>query len=164
MRAIFKEPDLAIDPLAETFVVCAARAQHVHDVIEPALAAGTSVICDRYVLATLAYQGFGRGLPLALLRTLSDAATAGRSPDLTFVLDVPVEVSLARVRARAEREGTAIDRVEREDAIFHARVRDGYLALAAQAPSRIVVIDGTQSPEAVLREALSMLGRSGVEA
>jgi len=138
-------------------VLCAARAQHVREVIEPALAAGAWVLCDRFVLATLAYQGYGRGLPLDVMRGLCHAATSGRMPDLTFLIDVPVDVSFERVRERTAAVGQAADRLEREGASFHARVRDGYLALAAADPDVIVVLDGTQRQRDVADAALARL-------
>jgi dTMP kinase len=112
---------------------------------------GRYVVCDRFALATLAYQGFGRGVDLAILRSLIAIATRGREPDLTLLIDVPVDLSRARVASRAEDSGLAIDRLERENGEFHARVRDGYLALARE-DDRIVVLDGSLPP-AVLREA-----------
>jgi len=138
-------------------VLCAARAQHVREVIEPALAAGAWVLCDRFVLATLAYQGYGRGLSLEVLRGLCHAATSGRMPDLTFLIDVPVDVSFERVRERTTSAGQVADRVEREGASFHARVRDGYLALAAGDPNAIAVLDGTQRHRDVADAALARL-------
>jgi len=153
LRTLFVEPGLAIDPMAETFVLCAARAQHVREVIEPALAAGAWVLCDRFVLATLAYQGHGRGLPLDVLRGLCHAATGGRMPDLTLLVDVPLDVSFARVRERTSALGEPADRLERESASFHARVRAGYLALAADDPNSVAVVDGTLEREAVLATA-----------
>jgi dTMP kinase len=150
------EPGLRIDPMAEAFVVNASRAQHVAEVIDPALAAGRTVLCDRFAMATLAYQGYGRGIDLEALRTLAAIATRGRFPDLTLLVDVPVEVSFARVRARARAEGTVVDRLEREDAGFHARVREGYLVLA-RGDGGTVVLDGTLEPAALLAAAWPVL-------
>lgn len=157
LRAAFVEPGIAIDPVAEAFVVNASRAQHVREVIEPALQAGAWVFCDRYTDATLAYQGFGRGLDLRTLRTLAAIATGGRVPDLTVLVDVTVALSLARVATRARASGAAIDRLEREDDAFHARVRAGYLELARDGAARFVVLDGSRSPGDVARAALSAL-------
>lgn len=157
VRATFKEPGLAIDPLAEAFLICASRAQHVRDVIAPALGSGAWVLCDRFVLATLAYQGYGRGLPLDVLRAVCDAATSGLVPDVTLLVDVPLDVSSGRVRARAATDAEPIDRIEREGDAFHARVRNGYLSLATADPERIAVVDGTLEPTAVLARALALL-------
>ncbi len=150
LRTIFKTPDLAIDPLAEALIVNASRAQHMAELISPALAAGQWIVCDRFAAATLAYQGYGRGVPLKTLRELAEFATRGRFPDLTLLIDVPVEVSRRRVAARALQAAEAEDRLERESAGFHARVRDGYLELAREDPT-IVTLDGILEPEA-LRE------------
>ncbi len=158
LRALFVEPGLSIGALTEAFVVNAARAQHVRDVIEPALEAGRTVLCDRFADATLAYQGYGRGLPLGALRELAAIATGGREPDLTLLVDVPVAVSLERVRARAFSAGEPIDRLEREGTEFHERVRDGYLALARE-HERIVTLDGTREPHDVLERAVAIVAR-----
>jgi dTMP kinase len=156
LRAAFVEPGLRIDPIAEAFVVNASRAQHVAEVIEPALRAGKWVLCDRFSAATLAYQGYGRGVDLATLRTLAELATRGCEPHVTLLVDVPVAVSRERVLARARAHGTAVDRLEREDAAFHERVRDGYLALA-EADARFHVLDGTQPPAELLAAAWEAL-------
>ena len=156
LRATFIEPGLQIDALAEAFVVNASRAQHVCEIIEPALRAGKWVVSDRYAAATLAYQGFGRGVALQTLRELATIATRGRMPDLTFLLDIDIEVSRERVRARASAGGEPIDRLEREDAAFHTRVRDGYLALARE-DATFVTLDGTLAPPVLLAAAWRVL-------
>ncbi len=148
LRDIFVEPNLRIDPLSEAMLVSASRAQHVSEVIEPALRGGTWVLCDRFSAATLAYQGYGRGVPLDTLQRLTQMAAGGLRPDLTLLLDVPISVSRARVAARLAANaggGGAADRLEREDDDFHSRVRDGYLALAQNDPT-FVVLDATLSP------------------
>jgi dTMP kinase len=157
LRAAFVEPGFSIDPMAEAFMVNASRAQHVREVIESALATGAWVCCDRYTDATLAYQGFGRGLALETLHTLAAIATGGRMPDLTLLVDVPVATSQARVAARSRASGAAIDRLEREDDAFHARVRAGYLELARADAARFVVLDGSRPPEDVANAALAAL-------
>ena len=126
VRSIFLDPAVAIEPLAESMLINAARAQHVARVIRPALEAGRIVLCDRFVDSTLAYQGYGRGLDLKLLRELCDIATRELRPDLTLLVDVAVDVSRARTRARSGSN----DRLEAEDDAFHERVRRGYLELA----------------------------------
>ncbi len=154
LRAVFLEPGLAIDPLAEAFVVSASRAQHVADVVEPALHAGSWVLCDRFSAATIAYQGHGRGLPLEILDMLAAIATRGRSPDVTFVVDVTVERSRERVAARANERGETVDRLEREGIAFHERVRAGYLALAISDPT-FVVLDGERDADDLADEAFA---------
>ena len=161
LRALFVEPELAFRPLAEAFVVNASRAQHVDEVIEPALAAGRFVLCDRFADATLAYQGYGRGVDLAALRELAAIATRGREPDLTLLVDVPVSVSRERVRSRALALAEPIDRLEREGSEFHERVRSGYLALARETP-RIVTLDGTAAARELLENAVAVVRKLGV--
>jgi len=149
-----------LTPLAELFLYCADRTQHVAEVIRPALDAGGVVICDRFSDSTVAYQGYGRGLPLDLVRELDGRARGGLAPALTFLLDCPVETGLARAKARA----ADADRFERETVAFHARSRAGFDALAAAAPERIVVVDSTGDAQAVGERvaavALERLGAS----
>ncbi len=156
MRAAFVASDVPVDPLAEAFALNASRAQLVAEVIDPALRAGSWVLCDRYATATLAYQGFGRELDLTLLRELDAIATRGVEPDRVLLLDIPVALSRERVAARARATGVGLDRLEREDNAFHERVRAGYLALADE-DRRIEVIDGTLPPEDVARLAWDRL-------
>lgn len=133
-------PGASVDPLADAFLFNAARRQLVVEVIEPALAAGRTVLCARFADSTLAYQGYGAGVPLDRLRALEAAATGGRSPDLTILLDVPPEIGIAR------KAPDDVTRFEADyDLAFHRRVRDGFLALAAEAPGRFVVVDATQT-------------------
>ena len=142
LRAVFLDPALSIDPVAEVMLLNAARAQLVADVIAPALKERTIVLCDRFFDATVAYQAYGRGLDLEAVLELCLAATHRIAPNLTFLIDVPVEVSRERLRARG-----GADRLEREDAAFHARVREGYLQMARRFSNRFVILDGTRPPE-----------------
>jgi dTMP kinase len=151
LRSVFLDPAMPIDPLAEVMLLNASRAQLVVDVIAPALKEQTVVLCDRFFDATVAYQCYGRGLNLEAVLEVCLFATRRITPDLTFLIDVPVEVSRERVRARG-----GADRLEREGAVFHTRVRQGYLALAQLFANRFVVLDGTRSPDdlaAAAREA-----------
>jgi dTMP kinase len=132
-------------PWCEAHLVLAARTQHVAQIIRPALRRGAIVICDRFVDSTLAYQGYGRGLPVPVLRRLNAQATDGLAPDLTLLFDVSVRVGLAR-RRQGRLEETRIDRENRR---FHEKVRRGFLALAAREPRRLKVIDARQPPHAV---------------
>jgi dTMP kinase len=130
----------------EALLFMASRAQLTAAVIRPALDAGQVVVSDRFQLANLVYQGYAGGLPLDALRAVGQLATGGLEPDLTVVLDVPVEVALARRQRPA-------DRVESRDAAYHGRVRKGFLAEARRWPERIHVVDGTQ-PSAVVQERI----------
>ena len=135
--------DAGMSPLAELLMFNASRTQLVKEVIQPALRTGKVVICDRYADSTTAYQSYGRGLDLEMVKAINDTATQGLKPSLTVLLDIPVEVGLARIRGREK------DRFEKEDIDFHQRVREGYLKLAADEPQRWLVIDATQTKEKI---------------
>ena len=135
--------DKDISPLTELLLFNASRAQLVNEVIQPNLEAGKVVICDRYADSTTAYQSYGRGLDLEMVKAVNNAATQGLKPDLTVLLDISAEEGLARIKARRR------DRFEQEDVAFHQQVRDGYLKLAADEPQRWLVIDATQSKEKI---------------
>ncbi len=129
-----------VDPTAELLLVFAARAQHFNTVIEQKLREGVWVLCDRFIDATYAYQGFGRGLPIDTIQSLEALVLQGRQPDLTLYLDLPVEIGLARAKNRGDS-----DRFEREAVAFFERVREGYLSRVATQPERFAVVDA--SPE-----------------
>ncbi|MEJ7748095.1 MAG: dTMP kinase [Candidatus Limnocylindrales bacterium] len=134
----------ARDALTDAYLFNAARRQLVQEIIRPALRAGTTVVCARFADSTLAYQGFGAGAPLDRLRQLETIATDGLRPDLTVLLDLPVELGLAR-KAPGD-----VTRFEAEfDVAFHRRVRDGFLTLAREEPTRFMVVDGTSSIDAI---------------
>ncbi len=146
IRRLLLEPrDGGLRPEAEALLFCAARAELVHTVVHPALAAGRVVLCDRFADATLAYQGFGRGLPRAALDAANRLATGGLVPDLTLLLDVDVEHGLARRRG----SGGEWNRFDADDVAFHRRVRDGYHALARAEPDRWRVVDAGGPVDAV---------------
>jgi len=134
-------------PLTESLLLSAARAQHV-PAIRAHLAAGEIVICDRYADATRAYQGSARGFDMAAILTLEEMATDGLRPDLTLLLDLPAEAGQAR-KVEASVDGGDWDRIDAESLAFHQRVRAGYLALAAAEPTRILVLDAAQPPDAL---------------
>ncbi len=146
VRKVLLNPASRIAPLTELLLYEAARAQHLAEVVVPALGAGRTVICERYTDATEAYQGFGRGLDLRTIKTLNSIATDRLLPHLTFLLDVPVKRGLATARGLAKRlshraaRANGGDRMERESAAFHGRVRRGYLRLARGNPRRFRVI------------------------
>lgn len=142
---------------AELLLYFADRAQHLAEVVRPALDAGRMVISDRYTDSSLAYQGYGRGIPLGLIEAVAHAATGGLCPDLTIFLDVPVETGLARVGKRGPH-----DRLESEVQAFHERVRTGYLELIARDPKRWLCIDGTGSSDDVEKRVLGSLESRGL--
>jgi dTMP kinase len=143
-----------LTPLSELYLIMANRAQHVMEVIEPTLKNQNVLICDRFHDATVAYQGFARGMALDLIERINQTATKGLKPDLTILLDCPVEVGLERARGRMEagdiswKEG----RFEEERGDFHQRVRDAYLTIAKAEPKRIKVVDGARDKHTVERK------------
>ena len=143
IRALVLDPSVAgLDDRAEALLMAADRAQHVAEVVRPALAAGRVVVSDRSAWSSLAYQGHGRGLGVDEVRGLCDWAAAGLWPDLAVLVDVPPEVGRSRL-------GGSPDRVERADEGFHARVAAGFRSLAAAEPARWLVVDGTGSVDEV---------------
>ena len=151
IRDLLKDPALPIDARAEALLYAAARAQLVSEQLRPLLEAGTTVLLDRFVDSSLAYQGAARGLGVEEIRALNEFGTGGLTPDRTLLLRVEPEEGRARIAGRAA------DRLEREDAAFFAAIAAAYDALAAGEPDRIAVIDAGQSPEAVLADALAAL-------
>ena len=150
VRAILK--DESDDPpcdRAELLLFLAARAQLVRNVIRPALDAGTWVVSDRFSDSTIAYQGYGRGLPLEVIRAANDFACEGLKPDLTLFLDVDPETSRARMRGREAATNTSADRIELAGDDFHARIRKGFLEMAAAEGDRIVTIDASGTEDEV---------------
>jgi dTMP kinase len=151
---------------AEVFLYLADRAQHVEKVIRPALESGRLVLCDRFADSTLAYQGYGRGLDLTWLRSLNAVASQGITPDITFLLDLPPAVGLARTRERglAAANGKSespqpADRFEQEALEFHDRVRNGFLRLAQEEPQRIMVLDASLPPAQVHEQIKRIMGQ-----
>ncbi|MBD1872433.1 dTMP kinase [Nodosilinea sp. FACHB-131] len=137
---------------AELLLYAADRAQHVEELMKPALAQGCWVLCDRYTDSTVAYQGYGRGLDLGLIDQLNQVATGGLVPDLTLWLKLDAATGLARTRQRG-----AVDRMEQADLGFHQRVQVGFEALAARHPERIVAIDATGTVDAVAAEIFAVV-------
>jgi len=152
-QVLLEVGDQDIAPSTELFLYLADRAQHVNQIIRPALAAGKIVLCDRFTDSTLAYQGYGRGIDLKLLGGFNDVADDGVRPDLTFLLDCPVVEGLGRTSRRPSVEGQPReDRFERETSDFHEKVRAGFLAMARAEPVRFRVIDSSRAKEEVSRE------------
>ena len=146
--------------IAELLLYEASRAQLVDEVIRPVLREGRIVLCDRFTDSTLAYQGHGRRLDRDLILRLNDLATGGMRPNLTLLLDLPPEVGLTRAQERLAHPRTRRDRIEEEVLSFHQRVREGYLAIAAAEPGRVVVLDashGILAIEAQIRQRVEAL-------
>ncbi|MBC7256373.1 MAG: dTMP kinase [Chloroflexi bacterium] len=147
----------AMHPLTEALLYSAARAQHVKEVIGPALERGEIVLCDRFAASTLAYQGYGHGLDLSMLRTLAEWATGGLQPDLIIYLDLDVEIGLARKRRDQEAGRGEWNRMDEQTLAFHQAVRQGYLEMARQDPAHWLVVDATQPQEVIHRIVLDRL-------
>jgi dTMP kinase len=163
LRSMLLDPAAApIVPLAELFLYLADRAQHAREVIVPALERGEWVICDRFADATVAYQGYGRGLDTAFIRDASNRAACGLVPDVTLLLDLEdVSVGIARARRRQQGDGTrgVEDRFESEELAFHRRVRDGYRELAAAEPGRFRLLAAGLPAETLHRLILEEIER-----
>ncbi|WP_369583540.1 dTMP kinase [Kingella oralis] len=147
LRDLLLNPETQVSLHTETLLMFAARRQHLEDVILPALARGVNVVSDRFTDATFAYQGGGRGLPDAEIEALENWVQGSLKPDLTILLDVPLEVSLQRIERSREK-----DRFEREAADFFTRVRSAYLRRAAAAPERYAVVDSNRDKAVVRAE------------
>jgi dTMP kinase len=159
VRKILLDPEnTALDPKAELLLYAAGRAQHLAELIAPELGEGKIVLCDRFSDATLAYQGYGRGLDRAMIRSLDRIVTNGLRPDLTVLLDIDAKAGLARARGRNQRSGLEAEaRFENEKLAFHQRVREGYLELAREEPGRFRVIDALPEPETIQDRLLKIV-------
>ncbi|ADY73593.1 Thymidylate kinase [Desulfurobacterium thermolithotrophum DSM 11699] len=140
---------------AELCLYMAARGFHVENLIKPALKKGIWVVCDRFVDSTVAYQGYGRGINVELIEKLNEEATGNLKPDLTFLIDVPVEIGFSRIKRRD------LDRMEQEEMDFHERVRQGFLRIAEKNSERVIVIDGTKKVDEIFDEILNTLKKRG---
>ena len=159
IRETFLDPRWGeIDGTVEALMVFASRRQHLLEVIEPTLAAGRHVICDRFTDSTFAYQGYGRGVPMSILRDVDRLATGGRVPDRTLLFDLPAEVARERGHSEARRESEeGVTRLDAEALEFYGKVRQGYLELASEHSDRFIVIrsEGTfESTQQQVRQAL----------
>ena len=157
IRSILLDSASVIDPIAEVFLFAASRRQHTTEIIEPALARGEIVLCDRYADSTLAYQGFGRLIDLDRLRMLNHWATDALVPHRTLLFDLPEEAGLQRARSRNATADTDEGRFEMEDLRFFRRVREGYLSMAVAEPKRFAVIDANASVDEVFARTLVVL-------
>jgi dTMP kinase len=159
VRRILLDPlNRLLDPTAELLLYAASRAQHLREVIHPALEVGRIVLCDRFSDATIAYQGYGRGLSVPVIRELDRIVTAGLRPRLTVLLDLPAETGLGRARGRNTSQGLHGEaRFENEDIAFHSMVRNGYLQLAKEEPERIRVVNAARLPEEVQADIMKIV-------
>lgn len=158
VRAILLDSAAAgMDPMTELLLYAASRRQHVVEVIRPAVERGVAVFCDRYTDATLAYQGYGRGLDLGRLQTLNRWATDGLAPDVTLLYDIDEATGLARAHARNAEMTIDEGRFEAEDLRFHRRVREGYLALEKAEPKRFAIVDAHGTIDEVYTRSLDTL-------
>jgi dTMP kinase len=159
-KALLEVRDESISSQTELFLYLADRAQHIDKVILPALERDEIVLCDRFTDSTLAYQGYGRGVDLAMLRRMNSMASGGLVPDLTLLLDCPVDLALSRTARRIEErratEGRE-DRFESEDIGFHERVRRGFQELAEAEPERIRILDASRSVEEIQAEIRALV-------
>lgn len=154
IRSILLHPDnAAMVSRAELLLYAAARAQHIEQIVRPALQCGDVVICDRFTDATLAYQGNGRGLDCDLINQLNRLAAGDCRPDLTLLFDLPVTTGLGRARQReTQQQDSSEGRFEREQLDFHQRIRDGYLAMAKAEPERFKIVDAAQPAPQVCQQ------------
>ena len=149
VRRVFLDPRWGrVDGTVELLLVFASRRQHLLEVVEPALAAGRTVLCDRFTDSTRAYQGYGRGVPLPLVERVDELATGGRRPDRTLLFDLDPAAARERGHSPSRQRRGDVDRLDAEDLAFYARVRSGFLALAAAEPERFVVIDSAGEADA----------------
>lgn len=156
---LLDETHREMSPQTEMLLFAASRAQFVAEVVEPALRSGRVVLSERYIDASLAYQGVGRGLGVDMVRHVNEAATRGLMPDLTILLDVDPAVGLARARGAAGKEGRKGrgDRLEQEALEFHARVRAGFLTIAHEEPVRVRIVDGNRAQRTVHEEVVGLV-------
>jgi dTMP kinase len=157
-RILLNPANTAIFPRTELLLYFSSRAQNVEQVIRPALAAGATVLCDRFTDSTLVYQGCGRGLDVDVVLDLDRIACQGLKPDLTVLIDIDLETSLMRARRRNRHTDSSESRIDEESHAFHERVRRGYLALARQEPERFAVIDGRAPIEDVAAAVQEAVG------
>jgi dTMP kinase len=160
LRAVFLDARWgAMDGTVELLLVFASRRQHLLEVIEPALAAGRHVLCDRFTDSTRAYQGYGRGVPLPLIEQVDRVATGGRSPDRTLLFDLAPDAARARGHSQSRRERGAADRLDGEELAFYERVRQGFLELARSEPERFRTVDSSRVVDETQNQVRAELGR-----
>ncbi len=160
IRAILLDPENKdIDPVTELFLYNADRRQHINQIIIPALSSGKTIVCDRYFDATIAYQGYARGLNISLIKQLHELATENLKPDITFLLDLNPEIGLKRAWKQVQNsQRTDMEtRFEKEKLSFHEKVRKGYLDIASLEPDRFKIIDASQNITCVKQDIINIL-------
>jgi len=152
IRALLLHHQGPVSPYAELSLFLASRAQHIAEVILPALQAGKIVLCDRFNDSTIAYQGMARGLGVEKVTAVCQFMCEGLEPHVTFYLDIDPELGLSRTQKRS-----SVDRIEAEDIAFHTKIRDGYLAIHKKNPDRFRLLNAAQTPEAVFNQAIEFI-------
>ncbi|WP_456464515.1 dTMP kinase [Persephonella sp.] len=151
-QILLSHSDEIFPPLAELFLYEADRNFHIHNLIKPKIDQGYTVICDRFTDSTLAYQGYARGLDIDFVKEINSIASEGIKPDITFLIDIPVEEGLKRIQKIREK-----DRIEKEEIDFHKKLREGFLKIAEEERDRIVVLNGLEPPEKIFRQVIEFL-------
>ena len=151
-QILLSHSDEIFPPLAELFLYEADRNFHIHNLIKPKIDQGYTVICDRFTDSTLAYQGYARGLNIDFVKKLNSVASQNIIPDITFLIDIPVEEGLKRIQKTREK-----DRIEKEEIDFHKKLREGFLKIAEEEKDRIVVLNGLEPPEKIFSKVIEIL-------
>jgi dTMP kinase len=157
-KILLNSETIHLTAAAELLLFYASRSQNILEKIEPSLAQDEVVICDRFYHASMAYQGYGRGIPLEFIEKLTDLVCGNRRPETTILLDIEPEVGLTRARARNTKQSEDEGRFEMEDVLFYTKIRNGYLDLAARDPQRIKVIKAGRTIEEIHQDILKTLG------
>ena len=149
---LLSHSDEIFPPIAELLLYEADRNFHIHNLIKPKINQGYTVICDRFTDSTLAYQGYARGLDIEFVKKMNSIASENLKPDITFLIDIPVEEGLKRIQKTRER-----DRIEKEEIDFHKKLREGFLKIAKEEKERIIVLNGLEPPEKIFRQVIEIL-------
>src|SRR5215470_10045814 len=157
-KILLNSETIHLTAASELLLFYASRSQNIQEKIKPALERGEMVICDRYYHASMAYQGYGRGIPLDFIEKITDLVCDDYRPELTILLDIDPKIGLARARTRNHGRSEDEGRFEMEDVEFYSRIRNGYLALAQREPERIHTVEADRSIEEIHRDILKLLG------
>ena len=157
-RILLHSETIHLTAAAELLLFYASRSQNILEKIEPSLARGEVVICDRFYHASMAYQGYGRGIPIEFIEKLTELVCGERRPEITILLDIEPEIGLARARSRNSKRSEDEGRFEMEEIPFYTRIRNGYLELASREPNRIQIVAANRSIDAIHKEILEILG------